>query len=131
MKVTRIEFKSEFGNIGFLLKLHKVDLYCAHRSAVEAEGIESICAFADPKNRVIILIEEDCDQLSNDSIRAIICHELAHIIDPTISEEGADYFAACNTSRQAVHKAVCETENVRNRIRTVRDGMYTPMAVEF
>ncbi len=79
MKATIVEIKNDF-ELNLMLKINKTEVLLASRRDVETEGISSVCAFADTTNRKIVLIEEDCDQLSNESIRVILFHELAHII---------------------------------------------------
>lgn len=129
MKATRLKFKND-SKFEFLLRLHKAEIFSCHREDAEEAAVSSVCAFADTKNRNIFLIEEDCDQLSTESIRVIIYHELAHVINPEITEEQADYFAECNTSRESLRKAREETELVRMHIRYARAGIYTPASVE-
>ena len=122
MKATRLKFKHD-SKLEFMLRLYKANIFCCHRADAEAEGVHCVCAFADPKNRNVFLIDEDCNQLSTESIRVIIFHELAHVINPEITEEEADYFAECNTSREALRKARLETEGVRLSIRAHRAGL--------
>ena len=123
MKATRLQFKND-SKLEFLLRLHKVALFSCHRVDAEAAGVGSVCAFADTKNRAIFLIEEDCEHLSSESVRVMIYHELAHVIDSTLSESEADYFAECNTSREALRRARLETEGVRLSIRAHRAGLH-------
>lgn len=54
----------------------------------------------------------------------MISHELAHVISDKISEAEADYFAECNTSREAIRRARLETEGVRLSIRAHRAGLH-------
>lgn len=126
MKLTRLSLDKQF-DLNLLFKMHKVQAFSCTRAAAEAEGISSVCAFADTTNRFVILIEDDCNTLSNESIRVIMCHELAHVIIPSISESQADEFAARFTNPAAVRTAREETERVRERIRYARVGIYTPV----
>lgn len=131
MKLTKLNIERQF-DLALLFKIHKVQVFSCTRVAAEAEGINSVyCAFADPVNRYVVLIEDDCTTLSNESIRVILCHELAHILVPSISEEQADEFASRFTNPTAVKTAREETEKVRERIRYARAGIYTPVSVEF
>lgn len=130
MKLTRLSLEKQF-DLNLLFKMHKVQAFSCTRAAAEAEGINSVCAFADPTNRYVVLIEDDCTTLSNESIRVILCHELAHVIIHSLAEEQADEFAARFTNPAAVKTAREETERIRERIRYARAGIYTPMSVEF
>lgn len=129
MNVTRLSLERQF-DLNLLFKMHGVQVFSCTRAAAEAEGISSVCAFADPSNKYVILIEDDCEALSPESIRVIMCHELAHVIIPSINEDQADEFAARFTNPAAVRTARDETEKVRERIRCARVGIYTPV-VEF
>lgn len=128
MKLTRLSLEKQF-DLALLFKMHKVQVFSCTRAAAEAVGIESVCAFADTSNRYVILIEDDCEVLSNESIRVIMCHELAHVLIPSLAEEQADEFAARFTNQAAVRKAREETERVRLRIRYARTGVYTPAEI--
>ena len=119
MKLTRIDLTSMF-DVSLLFKMHKAELFCCTRAAAEAEGISAVCAFVDSANRMVVLIEDDCDLLSKESIKVIMCHELAHVIIPSVSEEQADEFAARFTNPAAVRTARDETERVREQIRAMR-----------
>ena len=116
MKMTRVDISKMF-DIHMLCKMHRVAVFSCTRAAAETAGITAVCAFADITNRYIVLIEDDCDQLSAEAMKAIMCHELAHIAVPSISEEQADEFAARFTSPAVVNTAREETEMVRQRIR--------------
>lgn len=129
MKLTRLNLERQF-DLHLLFKMHKAEVFSCTRAAAEAAGIDSVCAFADTSNRYVVLIEDDCNTLSNESIRVIMCHELAHILIPSINEDQADEFAARFTNPAAVRTAREETENVRERIRYARASIYTPV-VEF
>lgn len=122
MKATRLRFKND-SKLEFLLRLHKAEIFSCHREDAEEAGVSGVCAFADTKNRNIFLIEEDVEHLSTESVRVMIYHELAHVISDKISEEEADYFAECNTSREAIRRARLETEGVRLSIRAHRAGL--------
>jgi len=126
MKLTRLSLEKQF-DLYMLFKMHKVEVFACTRAEAEANDIASVCAFADTTNRYVVLIEDDCNTLSNESIRVIMCHELAHVIIPSISESQADEFAARFTNPAAVQTAREETERVRERIRYARVGIYTPV----
>lgn len=131
MKLTKLSLDRQF-DLAMLFKMHRVQTFSCTRAAAEAEGINNVfCAFADSSNRYIVLIEDDCVTLSNESIIVILCHELAHILIPSISEEQADEFASRFTNPTAVKTAREETDKVRERIRYARAGIYTPVSVEF
>ena len=132
MRLTRLDISKMF-DVHLLCKMHKVQVFTCSRKEAEASGITSVCAFADTTNRYIVLIEDDCESLSSESIKAIMCHELAHIAVPSISEEQADEFAARFTNPAAVRTAREETERVRQRIRYARAGagIYTPTSTSF
>ena len=116
MKATKMRCSDE--KLEFMLRLYNAKIYCCKRQDVEAEGLKTYCiAFADTKNRSIFIIEDDCETFSNDIIRVIIYHELAHIINSDASEDDADQFAEYNTSSEAVKKARNETESAKFRIR--------------
>lgn len=120
MKLTKLSLDRQF-DLALLFTVHKVQAFSCTRAAAEAEGINNVfCGFADPTNRYIVLIEDDCTTLSNESIRVILCHELAHILVPSISEEQADEFASRFTNLAAVRKAREETEQMRLRIKNRR-----------
>ena len=129
MKLTRLSLEKQF-DLNILFKMHGVQAFSCTRAAAEAAEISSVCAFADTTNRYVVLIEDDCQTLSNESIRAIMCHELAHILIPSIREDQADEFAGRFTSPAIVKTAREETERVRERIRYARAGIYTPASVE-
>lgn len=116
MKATKMNCSGD-KKLEFMLRLYNAHIYACTRQAVEAEGLRTVCAFADPKNRSIFIIEDDCETFSNDIIRVIIYHELAHIINSDASEDDADQFAEYNTSSEAVKKARNETESAKFRIR--------------
>lgn len=122
MKLTRVDISKMF-DMHLLCKMHKVQVFTCTRAAAEAAGISSVCAFADTTNRYIVLIEDDCDQLSAETVKAIMCHELAHIAVPSITEAQADEFAERFTSCAVVKAAREETELVRQRIRYARAGI--------
>lgn len=126
MKLTRLSLEKQF-DINMLFKMHGVQAFTCSRAEAEANDITCVCAFADTTNRYVVLIEDDCNTLSNESIRVIMCHELAHILIPSIHEDQADEFAARFTNPAAVRKAREETEQVRMRIRYARAGIYTPI----
>ena len=126
MKLTKIDISSKMFDLYLMCKMHKVQVFTCTRAAAEGVGLTSVCAFADTTNRYIVLIEDDCDALSPESIKAIMCHELAHIAVPSVSEEQADEFASRFTSPAVVKTAREETERVRQRIRYSRAGIYTP-----
>lgn len=128
MKLTKLNIERQF-DLYLLFKMHKVEVFSCTRTAAEAAGIASVCAFADTTNRFVVLIEDDCQTLSNESIRVIMCHELAHVIIPSISEDQADEFAARFINPAAVRTARDETERVRERIRYARAGIYTPAEI--
>ena len=130
MKLTRLNIEKQF-DLYMLFKMHHAEAFSCTRAEAEAAGINSVCAFADPTNRYIVLIEDDCQTLSPETIRVIMCHELAHVITPSITEEQADEFASRFTNLAAVKTAREETEKVRERIRYERAGIYTPVSVEF
>lgn len=119
IRMTRLDLTKVF-DLQLLFKMHKVEAFLCTRTAAEDAGISSVCAFADTINRYVVLIEDDCETLSNNSIKAIMCHELAHILIPSVSEEQADEFAARFTSPAVVKTAREETEMVRQRIRSAR-----------
>lgn len=128
MKLTRLSLEKQF-DLYMLFKMHGVQAFVCSRAEAEANGISSVCAFADPSNKYVVLIEDDCEGLSKESVRVVMCHELAHIIIPSVSEEQADEFAARFTNLAAVHTAREETERVRERIRYARAGIYTPVEI--
>lgn len=130
MKMTRLSLEKQF-DLYMLFKMHGVQAFVCTRAEAEAAGISSVCAFADTTNRYVVLIEDDCRTLSNESIRVIMCHELAHVLIPSIREDQADEFAARFTNPAAVKTAREETEKIRERIRHARVGIYTPVAIEF
>ena len=115
MKLTRLSLEKQF-DLYMLFKMHKVEVFACTRAEAEANDITSVCAFADTTNRYVVLIEDDCNALSNESIKVIMCHELAHILIPTICEDQADEFAARFLNQAAVRKAREETELVREHI---------------
>ena len=129
MRLTRLNIERQF-DLAILFKTHKVQVFSCTRAAAEAAEISSVCAFADTTNRFVVLIEDDCEVLSPESIKVIMCHELAHILIPSIREDQADEFAARFTNPAAVRTARDETEKVRLRIRYTRAGIYTPASVE-
>ena len=122
MKATKLKLKND-SKLEFMLRLHKAEIFSCRRADAEAAGVSGVCAFADTRNRNIFLIEEDVEHLSSESVRVMIYHELAHVISPEISEEEADRFAECNTSREAIRRARLETEGVRLSIRAHRAGL--------
>lgn len=129
MKLTRLSLEKQF-DLNLLFKMHKVEVFSCTRAAAEAAGITSVfCAFSDPANRLVVLIEDDCDTLSNESVRVILCRELAHVIIPSLAKEQADEFAAGFTNPAAVKKALGEMERIRERIRYARAGIYTPAEI--
>lgn len=128
MKLTRLSLDRQF-DLNLLFKIHGVQVFSCTRAAAEAAGITSVCGFADTTNRYVVLIEDDCQTLSNESIRTIMCHELAHVLIPSISEDQADEFASRFTNPAAVRTAREETERVRKRIRYARAGIYTPAEI--
>ena len=128
MRMTRLNIEKMF-DLHLLCKMHGVQVFSCTRAAAEAAGISSVCAFADTVNRYIVLIEDDCEILSAESIKAIMCHELAHIVIPSVTEEQADEFASRFTSPAVVKTAREETELVRQRIRYARAGIYTPVSL--
>lgn len=128
MKLTRLSLEKQF-DLNMLFKMHGVQAFSCTQAAAEAVGIGSVCAFADTTNRYVVLIEDDCQTLSNESVRVIMCHELAHVLIPSISEDQADEFAARFTNPKAVQIAREETEKVRLRIRYARAGVYTPVEI--
>lgn len=127
MRMTRLNIEKMF-DMHILCKMHRVQVFSCTRVAAETAGIASVCAFADTTNRFIVLIEDDCETFSPETIKAIMCHELAHIIIPSILEDQADEFAARFTSPAVVKTAREETEMVRQRIRSARAGNYTPVS---
>ena len=122
IKLTRLSLEKQF-DLNLLFKMHKVEVFSCTRAAAEMAGIESVCAFADTIHKYVVLIEDDCATLSNESVRVILCHELAHVLIPSIGEEQADEFAARFTNPTAVKTARQETEKVRMRIRYARAGV--------
>ena len=114
MKLTKLNLEKQF-DLELLFKMHKVQAFSCTRAAAEAAGITNVfCAFADmTDNRYVILIEDDCEGLSSDTIRIILCRELAHVLIPSLAEEQADEFAARFTNPAAVRKAHEEMEKVR------------------
>jgi Zn-dependent protease with chaperone function len=129
IKLTRLNLERQF-DLHLLFKMHKVEVFSCTRAAAEAAGISSVCAFADTTNKYVVLIEDDCQSLSPESIRTIMCHELAHVIIPSIDEAQADEFAARFVNPKAVQIAREETEKVRLRIRYARAaGIYTPAEI--
>lgn len=128
MKITRLSLEKQF-DLYMLFKMHGVQVFSCTRAEAEANNISSVCAFADTTNRYVVLIEDDCATLSNESVRVILCHELAHVLIPSINEDQADEFAARFTNPKAVQIAREETEKVRLRIRYARARVYTPSEI--
>ena len=129
MKLTRLSLEKQF-DLNMLFKIHGVQAFTCTRTEAEAAGITNVfCAFADVENRHVVLIEDDCDGLSSETIRIIMCRELAHVLIPSLAADQADEFAARFANQAAVKKAHEEMEKVRLRIQYARTGIYTPAEI--
>lgn len=129
MKLKKLNIERQF-DLALLFKMHKVQAFSCTRTEAEAAGITNVvCSFSDCTNNYVIIIEDDCATLSNESIRVILCRELAHVLIPSLAAEQADEFAARFTNQATVKKAHDEMEKVCERIRYARAGIYTPAEI--